>query len=126
MYFLADRSIYQADKKDVSAFARIGVTAGDVEQFKNNWSLGFVMSGFVPSRDDAQIGFAVTSNANSSKYKSVNAPVDSRETQYELTYSDHLTPWLKIQPDLQYTVNPGTDVTLKNAWTAGLRFGVDF
>lgn len=84
------------------------------------------MSGFVPSRPDGQIGFAVTTNVNASKYRAANAPVDDRETQFELTYGDMVTPWLFIQPDLQYTINPGTDPTLDNAWTAGLRVGIDF
>lgn len=125
-YFLADKSIYQTDGRDVSAFGRVGFTAGDVEQFKSNWSFGLVGSGFVPSRPEGQIGLAVTTAVNSSKFKQANAPVDSKETQFELTYSDKLTPWLSVQPDLQYTVNPGTDTTADNAWTVGVRFGVDF
>ena len=125
-YLMGDKSVYSADNKDVSAFARVGFTAGDVEQYKSNWSLGFVMTGFVPSRSEGQLGFAVSQNRNSSKYKIANAPVDSQETGYEITYSDKATPWLTVQPDLQYTVNPGTDPTHDNAWTGGVRFTVDF
>lgn len=125
-YVLADSSFYQADSQDLSAFARVGFTAGDVEQFKSNWSFGLVGSGYVPSRPEGQIGFAVTTAVNSDKYKQANVPVESKETQFELTYADKLTPWLSIQPDLQYTVNPGTDQTLDNAWTIGVRLGVDF
>jgi porin len=125
-YFLADKSIYKNDGKDISTFGRLGYASGDIEQFRSNWSLGVVLSGFMPCRPDGQLGFAVTGNANSRKYKTVNAPVDNRETQYELTYGDKLTPWLSIQPDLQYTVNPGTNPALDNAWTGGIRVGVDF
>lgn len=126
LYALADTSLYNQDGRNLSAFARVGFTAGDVEQFKSNWSVGVVASGFVATRPDSQIGFAVSRNRNADKFKDVNAPVDSHETQYELTYSDKLMPWLTIQPDLQYTVNPGTDPAADNAWTAGLRFSIDF
>ncbi|MCB9987240.1 MAG: carbohydrate porin [Rhodospirillales bacterium] len=125
-YFLGDHSFYNQDGKDISAFARIGFTAGDVESFKSNWSFGAVMSGFIPNRADGQLGLAVTRVRNSDKFVAANAPVDRTETQWELTYADKLLPWLSIQPDLQYTVNPGTDPNLKNAWTGGIRLGVDF
>lgn len=126
VYFLADHSFYKNDAQDISAFLRVGLTDGNVDQFKSNTSIGVVASGFVPSRPDAQIGFAVTQNANSSKFKEANAGIESTETQWELTYSDTLMPAVTIQPDLQYTVNPGTDPSLDNAWTAGLRVGIAF
>lgn len=126
VYFLADKSVYANGDKDISAFARFGFTAGDVEQFRHSWGTGFVLSGFVPDRADGQIGIGIANAANARKFKAANAPVEGNETQIELTYSDKLTPWLSIQPDLQYTVNPGTDPALDNAWTAGIRLGVDF
>ena len=125
-YFLADKSVYKDGDKDISTFGRVGFTAGDVEQFKSNWSLGAVGTGFIPSRPEGQLGLAVTAAVNSDKFRTANAPVDKTETQVELTYADKLTPWLSIQPDLQYTVNPGTDPTLDNAWTIGVRLGVEF
>ena len=125
-YFLADRSFYKDGDKDVSAFGRLGFADGDVTQFDYNWSVGVVASGFVPTRPDGKLGFAITTNSNSDDFKTANAPVDGHETQYELTYADKLTPWLSVQPDLQYTVNPGTDTALDNAWTAGIRMSVDF
>ncbi len=126
IYFLADRSFYKNAGQDISAFARVGFTQGDVEQFKSNWSVGVVASGFMPGRPEGQIGFAMTQNANSSKHKAANIGSESHEAQFELTYADKVLPWLSVQPDLQYTVNPGTDPTLDNAFTAGLRVGIDF
>jgi len=126
VYFLADRSVYSADGRDISVFGRIGFTSGDVEQFSSNWSLGFVTTGFMPLRPEAQVGFAVSQNKNSDKYIAANTPLQRRETQYEFTVKDQITPWLSVQPDVQYTVNPGTDSTLKNALTAGVRLGIDF
>lgn len=126
VYVLADRSLYHADDKDISAFARLGYAAGNVEQFRSNVSAGFVASGFIPSRPDGQIGVALSSNINADKFEAANGPMESVETQFEITYADRVTPWLSVQPDLHYTVNPGTDPSLSNSWTVGIRLGVDF
>ncbi len=126
VYFLADRSVYKNGGHNVNAFARLGFTDGKVYQFKDSWSLGFVFSGFIPSRKDGQIGVALSRSDNSSEYITANAPIGNSETQLELTYKDMLAPWLSLQPDLQYTINPGADTALANAWTLGIRLGVDF
>jgi porin len=31
-----------------------------------------------------------------------------------LTYRAQITPWLVVQPDIQYWINPNVDPTLKN------------
>jgi len=126
LYVLADRSIFQKGDKDISAFARFGMTRGDVERFENSWSIGVVGSGWVPKRPEAKIGFAVSQNTNASKYLTASGPLDRHETQLELTYRDQITPSISIQPSLQYTINPGTDPAAKNALTIGLRFGINF
>jgi porin len=48
----------------------------------------------------------------------------SGETTWEMFYRVQLTPWLAVQPDLQYVVNPGG--VGENALAAGLRldFGI--
>jgi porin len=43
------------------------------------------------------------------------------ETNIELTYSVQVTPWLRLQPDIQYIFNPGLDEGLDNALVIGLR-----
>ena len=126
VYFLADRSIYSENNRNVNAFARLGFTNGKVNQFKDSWSLGFVFSGFVPPRKDGQIGLALSRADNSSEYIAANAPIGESEMQVEVTYRDMLRPWLSLQPDLQYTIDPGSNPALHNAWTLGMRLGVDF
>ncbi|MBV1901189.1 MAG: carbohydrate porin [Kordiimonadaceae bacterium] len=42
-----------------------------------------------------------------------------RETALELTYQVEATPWLSLQPDVQYIINPLEGV--KNTLTIGLR-----
>lgn len=125
-YFLFDRNVYVQNDVSVDGFFRIGFTAGDVEQFKSNTSVGFVASGLIASRPDGQFGLAVTRAENGKKYRQANAGAEKAETQIEFTYADKIAPWLSVQPDIQYTMNPGTDPANKNAWTGGVRFVVEF
>ena len=85
---------------------------------------------FSSARDEGQLGFGITQAHNGDDFRAAaltaDTPVDRAETTLELTYSDKLTPWLAIQPDVQYVVNPGTDKALDNALVFGARMIVDF
>lgn len=66
-------------------------------------------------------------------YTGSGTPYAQAEPIVELTYRARLTPWLKVQPDLQYVVNPGAGIPtaqnpapLKNAFVAGVRVTVNF
>ncbi|MFM9912440.1 MAG: carbohydrate porin [Methylophilaceae bacterium] len=37
-----------------------------------------------------------------------------------------IMPWLALQPNLQYIINPNMDPTIKNAWVLGLRTEIEF
>jgi porin len=39
----------------------------------------------------------------------------------EVTYRRALLPWLTVQPDIQYILNPGADRSLRDAVVFGLR-----
>ncbi|MCE3232655.1 MAG: porin [Rickettsiaceae bacterium] len=111
--------------ENITGFVRAGTANGDINQTSFGWDTGIVFSKIVPGREDSQLGFAISGTHNSDKYKTVAAPADYNETGFELTYSDQLTPWLRIQPDIQYTANPGTDPSLDDSLLVGLRLEVD-
>jgi len=125
-YFLMDQRAYESGDRRVSAFARVGFTAGDVDPFTSSWNAGVVLEGFVPWRESGQLGLAVSQARNASAFVQVNGPLTDSETQAELTYLDALRPGISIQPDLQFTVHPGADPTLARAWTAGVRLTLEF
>lgn len=130
-YIIGEKQLY-AESKDqgLTAFARFGIANGEVNQFDYAWSTGFVYTGLFPGRDESQLGFGVTGAHNSRSFRQAaiiaTMPVERAETTFELTYSDKITPWLSVQPDLQYVVNPGTDKALDNALVPGVRFTVNF
>ena len=61
-------------------------------------------------------------------------PVRSNEEFIELTYQYQLKPWIQLQPDIQYVINPGGGVSdlnnpgipLKNELVAGVRTNISF
>lgn len=130
-YIIGERKLYSdgADK-GLTAFARLGFANGEVNRFNYAWSAGIVYTGLFPTRDEGKLGLGVTNAHNSSYYKKAELAagkiVDSSETSFELTYSDKILPWLSIQPDLQYVINPDTDKTRKNAIILGTRFTANF
>ena len=129
LYVLAERRIYQEpghDDRGLTAFARFGMATGDVNRFDYAWSAGAVYTGLFPGQDQGRLGLGVEGAHNSGIYRKAAGPSDASETALELTYSDNLLPWLAVQPDVQYIINPGTDPALDNAVTVGLRFTAKF
>jgi porin len=133
IYFIGQYPLYNepgAEGQGLSGFGRLGFANGDVNQFDYAWSAGVVYTGFIPGRDAGQLGFAVAGAHNSSKFEEASElagfPVDSTETAFELTYNDALTPWLSLQPDVQYIVNPGTDPSLDDSLVLGMRTIINF
>jgi porin len=65
-----------------------------------------------------------------------NRPIRDNETIIELTYQAQVTPWLIVQPDLQYVVHPGGNIPnpnvsgdntpIKDALVMGLRTAIKF
>jgi porin len=128
MYVLGERQVYQApghDDQGLKVFARFGIASPDANRFDYAWSAGAVYTGLF-GRDGGRLGLGVEGAHNSRKYRESVGTVDSSTRAYELTYSDNLTPWLLIQPDVQYIMDPDTNPALKNALVVGTRFTVKF
>lgn len=114
----------------ISGFGRFGIANRDVNRSDFAWSAGVNVKKVIPGRDDGIFGLAASGIHNSSKYKrsqiAADSAVDAAETQFELTYSDKVMPWLTVQPDLQYTMNPGTNPQFDDSWLFGFRTKVSF
>ena len=132
-YLIGEQQIFQeagSENQGLRAFARIGWADPDVNQFDYAWSAGAVYTGLIPTRDAGQLGLALSHAHNAPKFRRMNrlagTPVKSGETAFELTYSDNLTPWLSLQPDVQYIVDPGTDPVRDDAVIVGGRLTLTF
>jgi porin len=131
VYLLAEMELYtESEGQGLTGFARFGVADDAVNPFDYAWSAGLVYTGLIPGQDTGQLGFGVTQAHTGDAFRQASfaagAPVDRAETTLELTYSDNVTPWLALQPDVQYVINPGTDKALDNALVLGARMTISF
>jgi len=128
IYAFVEGPIYQSDSgKNINAFIRYGVADEELNQLSSYLGFGAVMTGLVKSRPDDTLGLAVATAFNGDDYKALNnGNVDDKEIAIELTYSRQITDNLRIQPDIQYIINPGTNPSLDNALLFGVRLELGF
>jgi porin len=104
---------------------------------------GVNWKGPLPNRSHDEAGIALTYAGIGSYarqysrdvvyYSGVGSPYAQGEPIIEATYRARLTPWFKVQPDLQYVINTGAGIPtlqaptpLKNALVIGMRATVNF
>ena len=116
--------------RELTAFARIGISDGKTGDFDGGWQAGFLMSGLFAQRPDSQLSFGITNASLAGRFRRnlVDAGITptGSETILELTYSDRLAPFLVVQPDLQWITDTGGNRATRNAVAAGLRVTVEF
>ncbi len=109
--------------KEISWFARAGFANPDVNRFDSYLGSGLVFSGILPGRDTDFLGIACAAVHNGQPYRDKMAAAGSRtdgwEINLELTWRIEMFPWLLVQPDCQYVINPGTNPAVKNSLVVG-------
>lgn len=113
----------------VDAWVRFGKASQKTNPFSGYLGMGLVKNGIF-GREDDQLGFAIARSKNGNLFMRSEAAtgnfMDKTETNLELTYRYQLNDSWAVQPDVQYIFNPGTDPTVKNAFSVGLRFEAAF
>jgi porin len=129
VYTFGERSLYLEEDciQGLSVFARAGIADSRVNVIKTYLGGGTVYRGLFPDRDRDRLGCAVAAAQFSSEWREVvERETDDWEIALELTYRAILTPWLSLQPDLQYVINPGGDPALNDALVVGIRGVLSF
>lgn len=90
-------------------FARFGVADGRVNTFDQFVSAG-VNLGF---EDGHAAGLAIAHGSTSPHWRAANVGGGKGETVVEATYAHALTPWLSLQPNVQYVIDPSADPSKK-------------
>ena len=115
------------DGRGVGVFGQLGFAQGDRNQTDIYAGGGLNWTGPFASRPGDVAGLAFAYARNGDDFLRANPGLFTRgETVLELTYAVQVTPWLLVQPDLQYFVDPGTDRTLRDAVLLGTRVQVIF
>lgn len=122
VYILFDQQIYKADPGQqlgpgLSAYFQFSWAPADRNDVDLSIAGGLVYMGLIPGREEDNIGFSVITSRPTSEGL-------TNETDFELFYQANVTPWLTVQPDIQYFNNPAGDG--RNAFAIGLRSTITF
>jgi porin len=82
---------------------------------------GAIYRGAWPGRDKDALAVVAYYGAFSRNLRG-----QTEEAVLELTYTLAVAPWLTVQPDLQYIVNPGGRSSVKNALVIGAQILLTF
>ncbi len=133
IYFIGEKTLLEEGLShgSLGVFVQLGFTHADRNQVASYWGAGLNYRGLLGSRPEDVLGIAVANARSGSNYRRYVRDVegqaaDHSETAIELTYQARVQPWLIIQPDLQYVINPSMDSGLDNALVAGIRTEVAF
>jgi len=111
-------------------FGRIAFAKEDRNFLNFYFDTGLTYKGLIPSRDDDIIGiaFAYAQLGNTARNSSIDegSVGVGAEMVLEVTYQCQITPWLVIQPDIQYIINPGGTQDFDNAFVIGGRAAITF
>jgi hypothetical protein len=103
---------------------------GDRNALQYEFTTGARYTGLIPGRDEDKVGFGLIYSDNGSAFSQANTngggPGLGGETTLELDYQYNPAPWLSIQPDAQYIIDPGGNSHRDDILVVGLRTIVRF
>jgi len=141
LYAVADQTVWQSaadSARSLNLFARLMGSPETQNLIDFSFNGGVTLTAPLPGRDNDQAGMDLGLGKVSSRAAGLDRDggVTARGTEelIELTYQAQLNPWLTLQPDMQYVINPGAGVQnpadqthdLRNEFVAGVRANVTF
>jgi porin len=127
-YSTIDQLLFQKPKdpyKTLNGFARaMGTPLGPENLIAFSLNAGLVLHEPIRRRRDDSFGVgmgytkvasgAAASDGYAGQYAGSFYPIRNGEAYGELTYQYQLYPWIQIQPDFQYVINPGAGLPSPN------------
>lgn len=137
-YVMGRQVIYQPEPGNAARALSVGGIAGvgdnATARFRRFAILGALYQGPFASRPNDFASFMMAwspTNPRLSRFQRDrnqslpgSIPVQRWETVLELDYGIQATPWLTLQPNLQYILQPGGNDARKNAFVLGLHLAV--
>ncbi len=128
VYLIAERMLFKEtmEGQGLGAFMQLGFARENRNRISRYWGAGGHYIGLIPGRNRDMAGLAVASARNGDKFMKLSKEVEMTdvahtETAIEFTYRAEICPWLILQSDVQYIINPGMDPSLRNALQVGVR-----
>ena len=110
-------------EQGLGAFIQTGFARADRNMFRNYFGAGLRYVGLIPDRNEDVLALGVNRAQTGDAYRTATGS-DAAEIAIELTYRLALLPYLAIQPDFQYIINPGTDKNIDDAVVLSTRVEV--
>ena len=141
LYAVMDQTVWQSasdNSRSLNVFARIMGAPDDQNLIDFFFNGGMTVTAPLPGRDNDQagidFGLGKVSDRAADADRDAGLPAQGTEELIELTYQAQVTPWLIMQPTIQYIVNPGAGIpdpndpshNLRNEFVAGVRAVVTF
>lgn len=129
MYAQFEQMVYKEkkdDKNDIQGlvvFGQFGLSPSTKNDMCRYVSGGLHYVGLIPKRDNDKAGIAVGSGTFAKRLGDITSQIGD-ETSIEAFYKLQLTPWLYLQPDVQFIMNPGG--AYSNSVAIGLRSVITF
>ena len=101
---------------------QLGWAPNDRKIVSRYYGASLQYKGLIPKRNQDKAGVGMSMAKLSSRKKAIDG--STKETSMELFYTAQITPWLAIQPDMQFVLNPGGKG--KDAMVFGLRTLINF
>jgi porin len=123
-YVITDQMVYLEPGKDSQGLtlwaAATYAPEEEINVFPFFISSGFSYEGVFTGRDNDVAGFSFA-------YGKLSRDLEDQDYEIGLegTYIFQVTPWLGLQPDLQFIVHPGGSGSIPNALVAGVQLSVD-
>lgn len=115
-YLRAEAVLAEGEGRTFRAFARTGLASGQANMFAALLSGGLTLD--LPGT--WQLGGAIAHARTSAPWRRAMGGKRA-ETALELTLAKAITPWLSIQPDVQYVIDPAAEPGRADALVTGLR-----
>ena len=123
-YVLAEQTVYlesAGGSQGLTLWASATLAPDeDINTFPYFLSGGMLYEGLIPGRDRDVAAFGAA-------YGSLSPELEGQdfEIALEWTYVYQLFPWLALQPDVQWIINPGGTGDTPNALVAGVQISLD-
>jgi len=141
VYGVADQTIWQSaadSSRTLNMFARLMGAPENQNLIDFSFNGGATLTAPLTGRDNDQagldFGLGKVSGRAAGLDRDEGVTAQGTEELIELTYQAALAPWLTLQPDVQYVVNPGAGIAdpadpahhLRDEFVAGARATVTF
>lgn len=130
IYGLVEAHVAQGGPRAVTLFLRGGAARGQTQPFGHSLQAGVLVSPALIGRDDSAFSIGVHRAGTSADFRAAQVvlgePAWQRESVVEVTYADALTPFLTVQPDLQWIEQRGANGAMRRLVHATLRLSFAF